>query len=324
MFTRGGRNVEVPVSVQTKKKLTTRLQEHFREHWQLWVMLLPAMFYVLIFCYVPMYGVQLAFREYSFTEGITGGKFVGLKYFKQYFESPMFWTTLKNTFVIAITSIVAGFPVPIILAMIINQLRNKKWKRMVQTTVYIPYFISVVVMVSMMNIMLSNSSGVISNFLKSIHLVSESTNLLGTASAFVPVYVISGIWQSMGWNSIIFIAALSSVDPQLYDACKIDGANRFQTMIHIDFPAIVPTIIILLIMNMGNILNVGFDKVYLMQNSLNLSASQVISTYVYSVGIKSSQFSFGAAVGLFNTIVNFVFLLITNHLSKRVSGTGLM
>lgn len=316
--------MEVAVGMKVKKKLTTRLREHFKEHWQLWVMLLPAMLYILIFSYVPMYGVQLAFREYSFKEGITGGEFVGLKYFKQYFESPMFWTTLKNTFVIAVTSIVVGFPVPIILAMIINQLKNKKWKKIVQTTVYIPYFISVVVMVSMMNIMLANSSGVISNFLKSIHFVKESTNLLGSASTFVPVYVLSGIWQSMGWNSIIFIAALSSVDPQLYDACKIDGANRFQTMIHIDFPAIVPTIIILLIMNMGNILNVGFDKVYLMQNSLNLSASQVISTYVYSVGIKSSQFSFGAAVGLFNTLINFVFLVITNHLSKRVSGTGLM
>lgn len=316
--------MEVQIGIKTKKKLITRLQEHFRENWQLWIMLLPAILYIFIFCYVPMYGVQLAFREYSFTSGITGGKFVGLKYFKQYFESPMFWTTLKNTFVIALTSIVVGFPVPIILAMIINQLRSKRWKKIVQTTVYIPYFISVVVMVSMMNIMLANSGGVIANFLKSIHLVSDSTNLLGTASAFVPVYVLSGIWQSMGWNSIIFIAALSSVDPQLYDACKIDGANRFQTMIHIDFPAIIPTIIILLIMNMGNILNVGFDKVYLMQNSLNLSASQVISTYVYSVGIKSSQFSFGAAVGLFNTVVNFVFLLLTNHLSKRVSGTSLM
>lgn len=312
-------------STQIKVKTRFSLRRYFdKDQWQLWIMLLPALLYILIFCYVPMYGVQLAFREYSFAEGITGGDFVGLKYFKQYFESPMFWTTLKNTFVIAATSIVVGFPAPIILAMIINQLRNKKWKKIVQTTVYIPYFISIVVMVSMMNIMLANSSGVISEFLKSIHLISEDTNLLGSASAFVPVYVLSGVWQSMGWNSIIFIAALSSVDTQLYDACKIDGANRFQTMLHIDIPAIMPTVIILLIMNMGNILNVGFDKTYLMQNSLNLGASQVISTYVYSVGIKSSQFSFGAAVGLFNTIVNFIFLLITNKIAKRVSGTGLM
>jgi len=287
-------------------------------------MLLPAMIYILIFCYVPMYGIQLAFREYSFSSGITGGEFIGMKYFKQYFESTMFWPTLKNTFVIAATSIVVGFPAPIILAMVINQIGSKKWKRVVQTTAYIPYFISVVVLVSMMNIMLANNSGVISNLLKGLNLVNSNINLLGSESAFVPVYVLSGVWQSMGWNSIIFIAALSSVDTQLYDACKIDGANRWQTMIHIDIPAIMPTIIILLILNMGNILNVGFDKVYLMQNSLNLGASQVISTYIYSVAIKNAQFSFGAAVGLFNTMINFCFLVATNWISKRVSGTGLM
>lgn len=300
------------------------IKKYFRRNWQLWVMLFPAMLYILIFCYVPMYGIQLAFREYDFSKGLTGGAFAGFKYFKQYFESPMFFTTLKNTFVISFASILVGFPIPIILAMVVNQIRNKKWKRTVQTTVYIPYFISVVVLVSMLRIMLADDTGVISNFLKAIHLVGKDVNLLGSESTFMPVYVLSGVWQTMGWNSIIFIAALSSVDPQLYDACRIDGANRWQTMIHIDLPAIMPTIIIMLIMNMGNILNVGFDKVFLMQNSLNLGASQVISTYVYTVGIKSSQFSFGAAVGLFNTLINFVFLMATNAIAKRSTGTGLM
>ncbi|WP_070040524.1 ABC transporter permease [Robinsoniella peoriensis] len=300
------------------------VKKYFRRNWQLWVMLFPAMLYILIFCYVPMYGIQLAFREYDFSKGLTGGAFVGFKYFKQYFESPMFFSTLKNTFVISFASILVGFPIPIILAMVVNQIRNKKWKRTVQTTVYIPYFISVVVLVSMLRIMLADDSGVISNFLKAIHLVGKDVNLLGSESTFMPVYVLSGVWQTMGWNSIIFIAALASVDTQLYDACRIDGANRWQTMIHIDLPAIMPTIIIMLIMNMGNILNVGFDKVFLMQNSLNLGASQVISTYVYTVGIKSSQFSFGAAVGLFNTLINFVFLMATNAIAKRSTGTGLM
>lgn len=300
------------------------IKKYFRRNWQLWVMLFPAMLYILIFCYVPMYGIQLAFREYDFSKGVTGGAFAGFKYFKQYFESPMFFTTLKNTFVISFASILVGFPIPIILAMVVNQIRNKKWKRTVQTTVYIPYFISVVVLVSMLRIMLADDTGVISNFLKAIHLVGKDVNLLGSESTFMPVYVLSGVWQTMGWNSIIFIAALSSVDTQLYDACRIDGANRWQTMIHIDLPAIMPTIIIMLIMNMGNILNVGFDKVFLMQNSLNLGASQVISTYVYTVGIKSSQFSFGAAVGLFNTLINFVFLMATNAIAKRSTGTGLM
>lgn len=297
---------------------------YLRKDWQLWIMLLPGILYIFIFNYVPMYGIQLAFRDYSFAKGITGGDWAGLKYFKQYLTSNMFWPTLKNTFIISLTSIVVGFPAPIILAMIINQIRNQKWKRLVQTVVYIPYFISVVVMVSMINVMFSNSSGVISNLLKEIHLVSQSTNILGSAKTFVPLYVLTGVWQGMGWNSIIFIAALSSVDTQLYDACRIDGANRWQTMIHIDLPALVPTIIILFIMNMGNVLNVGFDKIYLMQNSLNLGASQVISTYVYTVGITKSQFSFGTAVGLFNTIINFIFLNITNIIAKKTTGSGLM
>lgn len=292
--------------------------------WQLWVMLLPAVVYIFIFCYIPMYGAQLAFREYSFETGITGGKWVGFKYFEQYFTSSMFGTTLKNTFTISATSILLGFPAPIVLALIINQIRSSKWKRTVQTTVYIPYFISTVVMVSMLNVLFAKKGGVLSDFMKTIGLVSPKANLLGQAKYFVGMYVGSGIWQSMGWNSIIYIAALSSVDTQLYDAAKIDGANRWQRVVHIEFPVLVPTIMILLIMNMGGILNVGFDKVFLMQNTLNLSASQVISTYVYDVGVKSSQFSFGTAVGLFTNVVNFVFLLTANWVSKKVTGSGLM
>ena len=179
------------MSAKQKKNAVTGQSRGFgkyiQHNWQLWVMLFPAMLYILIFCYVPMYGIQLAFREYSFTAGITGGKFVGLKYFKQYFESPMFFTTLKNTFVISATSILVGFPAPIILAMIINQIRSPKWKKTVQTTVYIPYFISVVVLVSMLNIMFANDSGVIANFLKSLHIVSRNTNILGKESCFVPL-----------------------------------------------------------------------------------------------------------------------------------------
>ncbi|MDD6143596.1 MAG: ABC transporter permease subunit [bacterium] len=287
-------------------------------------MLFPAMLYILIFAYVPMYGAQLAFREYSFEAGITGGKWVGWKYFDQYFSSSMFSSTLKNTFTISAVSILLGFPAPIVLALIINQIRNNKWKRTVQTTVYIPYFISTVVLVSMLNVLFAKKGGVLSDFMKMLGLVPEKANLLGQAKYFVGMYVGSGIWQSMGWNSIIYIAALSSVDTQLYDAAKIDGANRWQRVIHIEFPVLVPTIMILLIMNMGNILNVGFDKVYLMQNTLNLKASQVISTYVYDVGVKSSQFSFGTAVGLFTNVVNFVFLLSANWISKKITGSGLM
>ncbi len=185
---------------------------------------------------------------------------------------------------------------------------------------YLPYFISTVVLVAILQILLSPTTGLLSNALKAIGLVGEKANLLGDPGAFVPVYVLSGIWQSAGWNSIIFIAALAAVDGQLYDACKVDGANRWQQVWHVELPAILPTIIILLIMNMGGILSVGFEKTFLMQNPLNKSVSEVISTYVYNVGLKSSQFSFGSAVGLFNTVVNFVFLVLANQISKRAAG----
>ena len=295
-----------------------------KKDWQLWAMILPALAYIIIFCYVPMYGIQLAFRKYDFSKGLTGGDWVGFKYFIQYFESPMFWTTLRNTFVISFFTLVCGFPAPILLALVVNSLRQKKLRRVVQTAVYMPYFISTVVMVAILQILLSPSTGVVSNFLKSLHIIPQSINLLGTPSAFVPVYVLSGIWQSARWNSIIFIAALASVDGQLYDAAKVDGANRWQQVIHVELPAIVPTIVILLIMNMGRVLSVGFEKVFLMQNDLNLSVSEVISTYVFNIGVQSGQFSFGSAVGLFNTVINFAFLMIANMVSKKAADISLM
>ena len=295
-----------------------------KKEWQLWVMILPALAYILIFCYGPMYGIQLAFRKYDFSKGLTGGDWVGLKYFIQYFESPMFGTTMKNTFVISFFTLVCGFPIPILLAIVINSLRQNKLKRVVQTAVYMPYFISTVVMVAILQILLSPTTGVISGLLKDLHLIPRSVNLLGTPGAFVPVYVLSGVWQSAGWNSIIFIAALSAVDGQLYDAARVDGASRWQQVIHVELPALVPTIVILLIMNMGRILSVGFEKVFLMQTDLNLSVSEVISTYVFNIGVQSGQFSFGSAVGLFNTIINFAFLMMANWISKKTADISLM
>lgn len=295
-----------------------------KKDWQLWIMILPAIVYIIIFCYGPMYGIQLAFRKYDFSKGLTGGDWLGFKYFIQYFESPMFWTTLRNTFIISFFTLICGFPAPILLALVVNSLRQQKLKKVVQTAVYMPYFISTVVMVAILQILLSPSTGVVSGLLKSMHLIPPSINLLGTPSAFVPVYVLSGIWQSAGWNSIIFIAALSSVDGQLYDAAKVDGANRWQQVIHVELPALVPTIVILLIMNMGRVLSVGFEKVFLMQNDMNLPVSEVISTYVFNVGVQSGQFSFGSAVGLFNTVINFAFLMIANMVSKKAADISLM
>ena len=305
-----------------KKKFN--LGKVLRRDWQLWIMILPAALYILIFCYGPMYGLQLAFKDYDFSKGITGGDWAGFTYFQKYFDSPLFWPTIRNTFTIAFFSLICGFPVPIILAIAINSIKGQRWKRTVQTTVYLPYFISTVVLVAILQILLSTTTGLVSNALKAIGLIGEKANLLGDPGSFVPVYVISGIWQSAGWNSIIFIAALAAVDGQLYDAAKVDGANRWQQVWHVELPAILPTIIILLIMNMGGILSVGFEKTFLMQTATNKGVSEVISTYVYNVGLKSSQFSFGSAVGLFNTVVNFVFLVLANQISKRAANISLM
>ncbi len=299
----------------------------FVHDWQLWVMLLPGIVYIFVFCYMPMYGVLLAFRKYDFAKGIYGGEWVGFSYFIQYFTSPMFKTTVLNTFKIAVFTILFSFPAPIVLALIINQVRRESWKRTIQTVVYIPYFISTVVLVSMLNVMFAQNGGVLSDLLKHLGLVAQNANLLGQKQYFVWLYVFSGVWQSMGWNSIIYLAALSGVDPSLYEAAKIDGANALQRVIHIEFPVLMPTIMILLIMNMGSILNVGFDKVFLMQNTLNKGVSEVISTYVYHLMAPTAgapQFSLATAVGLFTNVVNFAFLMVTNWFSKKTTGSGLL
>jgi putative aldouronate transport system permease protein len=299
----------------------------FSRDYQLWLLVLPAIAVIFVFNYIPMYGIQLAFREYSFKAGITGGNFAGMKYFTKYFTSNMFGPTILNTFAIAGTSILMGFPAPILLALLFNQVRRQRTKHMLQTISYMPHFISTVVMVSLLQVFLSNT-GILSMALKGTEIVPKDLNLMGSPKAFVWVYVLSGIWQNCGWDSIIYLAALSSVDSQLYEACRIDGANRLQITWHIDIPTLVPTIVILLILNCGNILSVGFEKAFLMQNQMNLGVSQVISTYVYNAGVRAApnvapQFSYGAAIGLFNTLVNFVFLIIVNLISKKTSNVSL-
>ena len=289
--------------------------------WQLWVMLLPAIIYIFIFCYVPMYGVQLAFREYDFKSGIYGGKWVGFKYFKQFFDSAMFGTTLRNTFVTAALSIVLGFPAPIVLAMIINQIRQQKWKKIVQTTVYIPYFISTVVMCGMLTLFLNPTSGIFNIIITK--LGGESVNFLQDPANFKWIYVLSAVWQEMGWGSIIYFATLSGVDRSLLEAAEIDGANRFQKIWYINVPVLIPTIIILLILQCGSLLSVGYEKVYLLQNTTNLSGSEVISTYVYKVGLEQADFSFGAAADLFNSVINSTILILANFIAKRTTDQGL-
>lgn len=292
------------------------LAGHFHLYWQLWLMTLPAIILVLIFNYVPMYGIQLAFRDYDVMKGLTGGKWVGWEYFQQFFNDPMFGEIIRNTIRISLWTLVMGFIAPIILALLINQIGSKKIKSFVQTITYMPHFISTVVMVSMLNIFLAPSTGLIGKLF-------GGTNLMGEANAFTSIYWISEIWQHAGWNCIIYLAALSSVDLSLYEAAKIDGAGRFQLIRYVDFPTIMPTAGILLIMNMGSVLGVGFEKVWLMQNSLNISASEVIATYTYRIGILDTQFSYSTAIGLFNSVVNFIFLVTANHIAKRTSDVSI-
>jgi putative aldouronate transport system permease protein len=292
-----------------------------RRQYQLWLMILPAIAVIFIFNYIPMYGIQLAFRDYDFSKGLTGGEWRGWYYFQQFIESYMFTDLIRNTFMISFTSIVVGFPAPILLALILNQIRVARWKQIMQTTVFMPHFISIIVLVGMLNVLLSPETGIVGYLLRSMGI--EGVNLLGSTKWFIPVYVLSDIWQHVGWNSIIYLAALSSVDPQLYDAARIDGASRWQTIRHIDLPALVPTIIILFILSMGGILATGFEKIFLMQNSLNLPVSEVIATYVYKIGIISNQFSYASAIGLFNTVINFFFLFVVNLIARRTSNMSL-
>lgn len=293
-----------------------RLNRHFGRYWQLWIMVLPAMAFVALFAYVPMYGIQLAFREFDFNKGLTGGKWVGFKYFEQFFNNPQFGQIMANTVTISLWTLVMGFIAPIILAILINQISSKRAKAFTQTVTYMPHFISTVVMVAILQIFLTPGSGILGRFF-------GDTSLLGNPDAFSQIYWMSEVWQHTGWNCIIYLAALSSVDLALYEAAKIDGAGRLQLIRHVDLPALLPTAGILLILNMGSVLGVGFEKVYLMQNTLNINAAEVISTYTYRVGILGSQFSYSTAIGLFNGLINFAFLILANYIAKRASNTSI-
>ncbi len=284
-------------------------------------MLTPALLYFAIFRYGPMYGLQLAFRDFMPNLGISGSEWIGLENFRRFFNSYHFEVLLKNTLTLSLYQLLVGFPLPILLALSLHALENKKVAKCIQTIVYAPYFISTVVLVGMINIFFSMNGGLVNSLLAL--LGKEQILFLGKASYFPSLYVWSGVWQSTGWSAIIYLAALSSVNPELHEAAKIDGAGRFQRILHIDIPHIVPTIITLLILNAGKIMSVGFEKAYLMQNSLNLEKSEIISTYVYKVGLLEGQYGFSTAVDIFNAVINCVLLVLVNWLSKKVSGSSL-
>ena len=289
--------------------------------WQLYLLALIPVVFVVIFSYVPMGGILIAFKDFSIRKGIFGSPWAGLKYFSQLFNSPIFLDIFKNTVIISIYSIIVGFPFPILLALAFNEIRSQRTKKIIQTIAFAPFFISTVVVVSIMMQVFSYRYGVVNEFIKLFG--GQAIDFIGSSDFFRPAYVWSGVWQGAGYGSILYIAALSSIDIALYEAAYLDGANRLQKIRYIDLPGIAPTIIITLILTTGGILNVGFEKVFLMQNPVNYGISEIISTYVYKSGIQQAQFSFATAVGLFNSVVNCFMLLVVNWLSKRVSDTSL-
>jgi putative aldouronate transport system permease protein len=264
-----------------------------------------------------MYGIQIAFKDYNAFLGFTKSPWIGFFHFKRFFNSYQFWKVLINTITLSFFQLIAGFPIPVILALMLHQVDNKRYKSIVQTVTYAPHFISLVVLVGLLSIFLSPRTGLINALITA--LGGDAKYFLGNAKLFKSIYVISGIWQNAGWGAIVYLAALSGISPTLYEAAEIDGANRFHRMIHVDLPGILPTIVILLILNVGKVMKLGFEKVFLMQNPLNLSSSEIISTYVYKMGILEAQFSFSTAVDLFNGIVNLIILLAANRLARKIS-----
>ena len=294
-----------------------RLKKEFKRDWQLHVLMLIPVIYLIIFDFIPMYGVQIAFREYRPLHGITGSAWVGLKWFKKFISSYKFWDIFSNTVILSLYSL-STFPLAIIFALIIHAMRGEKYKKVVQTVAYIPHFISTSVMVGIIQMVMSPISGIYGNVFRLLGGTGYPVNFYVKAEAFRHIYIWSGVWQSLGWSSIIYVAALSGVSQELHEAAQIDGASRLKRIWHIDIPAIAPTIAIMLIMRCTSIISVGFEKVYLMQNALNLSVSEVISTYVFKVGLSSFRnYSYGAAVGLFNTAINLTLLVTVNSIVKK-------
>ncbi len=293
----------------------------FRQQWQLHLFMLVPVAEILVFAYAPMFGIQIAFREYTPGLGIWGSPWVGFRQFLTFFHSYQFERVITNTLRLSLYSLLVGFPLPILLALLLNTLRSLRFKKFVQTVTYIPHFISTVVMVGILVQFLNPISGVYGNLYRLMQGAGYPPSIMQNPGAFTHLYVWSGIWQHLGWSSIIYVAALSGVDPQLHEAAQIDGATRWRRIGAIDLPAILPTVAVLLIMNAGSLMSVGFEKVYLMQNNLNLMRSEVISTYVYKVGLTSGvgNFSYATAIGLFNSVINCARLVIVNNLSRRFS-----
>jgi putative aldouronate transport system permease protein len=289
--------------------------------WQLYVLLAPALAYVVVFKYWPMYGAQIAFRDYNPVDGFTGSPWVGLEHFTRFIQSFQFERLMANTLTLNSLGLLVAFPVPIVLALIINQLQSKRFKNFTQTVLYAPSFISVVVVVGMIYLLFSPRAGIVNNAITA--LGGEPIFFMGSPEWFRPLYIGSDIWQNAGFSMIVYLAALTAIDPSLHEAARVDGANKWQRVRHIDIPGILPVITILFILAIGNLFNLGFEKALLMQTDLNLPTSEVIQTYVYKTGLQGAQFSYSAAIGLFNSLINLVLLLTFNWIARRANKTSL-
>ncbi|MGN0804984.1 MAG: ABC transporter permease [Candidatus Coproplasma sp.] len=305
---------------QKKQSKWERWKENFKRRKWILLFILPALIYIIIFCYVPMYGILVAFQDYMPGDAIIGEttKWVGFDNFKAFFSNPNFVDYFFNTFLLCILGFIVGFPLPIIVALLLNTLRSKKVKKGLQILYYAPHFISLVVVVGMMQL-LFGSDGLLDQISKKMGGDVNGLQLFLNADAFRPLFIFSGNWQDFGWSAIIYLAALSGVDPALHEAAKVDGASRFRRIFSVDLPAIAPTIVMLMILSVGNLMNCGYEKVLLMQTNGNLEASEILSTYVYKFGLMGGQYGVGTAAGLFNSVINVILLIIANYTSKMLS-----
>jgi len=302
--------------IRAKKRLTM-----MRNHWQLYLIFLFPLAHVIIFRYIPIYGIQIAFKKWNPVLGITGSHWIGLKYFKQFFASPDAVRIIANTLRISLIGLALSFPAPIILALAVNACDRIGFKKTVQMVTYAPHFISTVIMVGILMQLTDMRLGVINIIIKALGF--EPVNFMGSAPLFPWIYVVSGVWQQAGYQSVMYIASLAGISPELHEAATVDGASRFQRMLHVDIPGILPTIVLMLILDVGSMMNVGYQKVFLMQNSMNMGTSEVISTYVYKVGLKQANYSFSTAISLMNTLVSLILVTSTNFISRKLTETSL-
>lgn len=303
--------------VKPNRKTWSRIKRDY----ELYLFLVPIIIIYLVFKYYPMYGIQIAFKDFSPSQGIWGSDWVGFQHFIDFFNSYNFWTIMSNTLILSLLSLLFSFPAPIIIAIMLNQMLGKRYKKIVQTVIYAPHFISTVVLVGMLGVFLSPNSGIVNHIIT--WFGGEPIMFMADEGWFRPLYILSGIWQETGFATIIYLAALAGVNPELHEAATMDGASKWKRVWNVDIPSILPTIVILLILALGNIMSIGFEKAFLMQSDLNYGTSNIIPTYVYEMGIQKAQYSFSTAVGLFNSFINIILIVTVNRIAKKMTETSL-